>query len=109
MKQIGLFADIDLVHHPGLVLLLRDGEEKEDLLKLSKEDILLRWINYQLGRSSYVGREINNFGTDISDCVAYTHLLKQISPADHAPSLSLAPLKVKVFKLFLSYFVFSSN
>ena len=59
--QIGLFSEINLAHHPGLVLLLRDGETKEDLLKLTKEELLLRWMNYHLEKSAYPGKEVKNF------------------------------------------------
>ena len=40
--QIGLLSDIDLMHHPELIALLKDGETAEDLLKLGPEAILLR-------------------------------------------------------------------
>ena len=43
-----LFRNINLEHVPGLMALLRDGETIEDLLKMSPEEILLRWVNYQL-------------------------------------------------------------
>ena len=33
---------------PGLVNLLREGETLADLMKLGPEEILLRWVNYQL-------------------------------------------------------------
>ena len=39
---------ITISNVPGLVNLLRDGEKLEDLLKLSPEQILLRWVNHQL-------------------------------------------------------------
>lgn len=90
--QIGLFSEINLTHHPGLVLLLRDGESKEDLLKLTKEELLLRWMNYHLARSGYTGREVKNFSGDIKDSIAYTYLLKQISPANQQPAVTLGPL-----------------
>lgn len=92
--QIGLFSEINLTHHPGLVLLLRDGETKEDLLKLTKEELLLRWVNYHLVRSGYSGREIKNFSGDIKDSTAYTYLLKQICPANYQPTVTLGPLNV---------------
>jgi hypothetical protein len=81
-----------LAHHPGLVLLLKDGESKEDLLKLTKEELLLRWFNYHLTRSAYSGREVKNFSGDIKDSIAYTYLLKQIAPANFQPPVSLNPL-----------------
>ena len=60
-----LTSVINLKHVPGLVLLLRDGETAEDLLKLSPEELLLRWFNYQLQRSSYKGKVVSNFSGDI--------------------------------------------
>lgn len=90
--QIGLFSEINLAHHPGLVLLLRDGETKEDLLKLTKEELLLRWMNYHLDRSDYKGKEIKNFSSDIKDSIPYTYLLKQISPGNLSPPVNLGPL-----------------
>lgn len=92
--QIGLFADINLAAHPGLLRTLSDEETQDDLLRSSKEEILLRWFNYQLGKSNYTGKEITNFSDDIKDSVAYIHLLSQIAPADQEEPLSVAPLKV---------------
>ncbi|KAL8618904.1 hypothetical protein ACOMHN_020323 [Nucella lapillus] len=89
--RIGLLSDINLAHHPGLVALLREGETIEDLIRLSPEEILLRWVNYHLERAG-VDRRINNFGEDISDSEAYTYLLHQISPADKG--VTLGPLSV---------------
>ncbi len=82
--------------HPGLVVLLREGETSEDLLKLTKEELLLRWINYHLSRSNYKGNEIKNFGGDIKDSIAYIYLLHQIAPknGDTAP-VTLTALNVK--------------
>jgi len=79
--QIGLLSDINLQNHPGLVALLEEGETLEDLMKLSPEEILIRWVNYHLKRSN-CGRQITNFTTDIKDSVAYIHLLHQIAPPD---------------------------
>ncbi len=90
-----MFSEINLQHHPGLVLLLKDGETKEDLLKLTKEELLLRWVNYHLARSAYSGREVKNFSSDIKDSIAYTYLLKQIAPVNHIPQVTLGPLNVR--------------
>ncbi|XP_022901244.1 plastin-2 isoform X1 [Onthophagus taurus] len=79
--RIGLFNQITLDQCPGLTLLLTDEEKIEDLLKLSPESILLRWVNYHLERAG-VNRRINNFQGDISDSEIYTHLLKQIAPTE---------------------------
>lgn len=79
--RIGLFNQITLEHCPGLTALLTDEERIEDLLKLSPEAILLRWVNYQLEKSG-TNRRIANFQGDIADSEVYTYLLKQIAPHD---------------------------
>uniref|UniRef100_A0A4W3HQS9 Plastin-3 n=1 Tax=Callorhinchus milii TaxID=7868 RepID=A0A4W3HQS9_CALMI len=78
--KIGLFADIELSRNEALVALLRDGESLEDLLKLSPEELLLRWANYHLENAG--AQKINNFSSDIKvlDSRAYFHLLNQIAP-----------------------------
>ncbi|KAM9788538.1 plastin-3-like [Neosynchiropus ocellatus] len=85
--KIGLFADIELSRNEALAALLRDGETLEDLMKLSPEELLLRWVNYHLKNAGH--STISNFSTDIkvpialdpgSDSKAYIHLLHQIAP-----------------------------
>uniref|UniRef100_A0A8D3BS11 Plastin-3 n=1 Tax=Scophthalmus maximus TaxID=52904 RepID=A0A8D3BS11_SCOMX len=76
--KIGLFADIELSRNEALAALLRDGETLEDLMKLSPEELLLRWANFHLENAGQP--KINNFSSDIKDSKAYFHLLNQISP-----------------------------
>ena len=52
-KMIMTISTLDLIitidsQVPGLVNLLREGETLADLMKLGPEEILLRWVNYQL-------------------------------------------------------------
>ncbi|XP_071440139.1 plastin-2 isoform X1 [Hetaerina americana] len=79
--RIGLFNQITLENCPGLTTLLNTGEQIEDLMKLSPEAILLRWVNHHLERAG-VHRRCNNFQSDIQDSEIYTYLMKQIAPAD---------------------------
>ncbi|MCL4144989.1 UNVERIFIED_CONTAM: hypothetical protein GTU68_061355 [Idotea baltica] len=79
--RIGLFNQITLEHCPGLANLLQDGEKIEELMKLSPEAILLRWVNHHLERAG-VNRKCTNFTQDVKDSEIYTHLLKQIAPND---------------------------
>uniref|UniRef100_UPI00358E7C9E plastin-2-like isoform X2 n=1 Tax=Myxine glutinosa TaxID=7769 RepID=UPI00358E7C9E len=79
--KLGLFADINLSENEALVALLMEGERLEDLMKLSPEDLLIRWVNYHLRNSGEAG--IGNFTTDIQDSRAYFHLLKEIAPRGH--------------------------
>ncbi|XP_057708980.1 plastin-2 [Corythoichthys intestinalis] len=76
--KIGLFADIELSRNEALIALLREGESLEDLMKLSPEELLLRWANFHL-EGAKVPR-INNFSSDIKDSRAYFNLLHQVAP-----------------------------
>jgi len=78
--RIGLLSSISLQNHPELFRLLEEGEEIGELLKLSPEQILLRWVNYHLKNAGHPKR-IKNFGGDIKDSEAYTILLNQLSPS----------------------------
>ncbi|KAI8425670.1 hypothetical protein MSG28_011481 [Choristoneura fumiferana] len=79
--RIGLFNQITLEHCPGLTELLNDEERIEDLMALSPEAILLRWVNHQL-QSAGVTRRCTNFQQDVADSEIYSYLLKQIAPQD---------------------------
>ncbi|XP_046695840.1 plastin-2 isoform X1 [Silurus meridionalis] len=61
--KIGLLADIEITRNEALIALLRDGESLEDLMKLSPEELLLRWANYHLEQAG--SPKINNFSSDI--------------------------------------------
>lgn len=61
-------------------------ERIEDLLALSPEAILLRWVNHQL-QSAGVTRRCTNFQQDVADSEIYSYLLKQIAPDDSGVSL----------------------
>ncbi|KAM8857077.1 plastin-2 [Synchiropus picturatus] len=76
--KIGLFADIELSRNEALIALLRDSESLEDLMKLSPEELLLRWANFHLEEAGC--SKINNFSSDIKDSRAYYNLLNQVAP-----------------------------
>ncbi|XP_056152436.1 plastin-3-like [Lampris incognitus] len=76
--KIGLFADIELSRNEALAALLREGESLEELMKLSPEELLLRWANFHLTNAGMA--PINNLSSDIKDSRAYFHLLHQIAP-----------------------------
>ena len=80
---------INLKLRPELVRLLQEGETLEQLQKLPPEEILLRWVNYQLNEAGYTKRKMTNFSGDVKDSEIYTILLNQISP-EHV--CSKAPL-----------------
>ncbi|XP_013910314.1 PREDICTED: plastin-1 [Thamnophis sirtalis] len=76
--KVGLFSDIEISRNEALIGLLSDEEELEQLIKLSPEELLLRWVNYHLNNAGW--KKISNFGQDIKDSKAYYHLLNQIAP-----------------------------
>lgn len=84
----GLLAKVDLKYHPELYRLCEDGETIEDLLRLTPDQILLRWFNYHL-KAAGSQRRVNNFSRDVSDGISYTYLLHQLDKE----KCSLAPLR----------------
>jgi len=74
-----LFKSISISQVPGLVNLLREGEEIGELMKLSPEQLLLRWVNHQLEKAG-CSRLIKNFSEDIKDSEIYTELIAQVAP-----------------------------
>jgi plastin-1 len=103
----GLLAQVDIKIHPELYRLCEDGETIDDLLRLTPDQILLRWFNYHLkaagwkrryARHSYLlipshsrSIRVNNFSRDVSDGENYTVLLNQLKP----DQCSLVPLQTK--------------
>ena len=80
--KIGLFSKINnVVQCPGLTALLTEDDGVEDLVKMSPEDVLLRWINHQLEKAG-IDRRCTNLSSDLADSEVYTYLLKQVAPID---------------------------
>ncbi|CCM00796.1 uncharacterized protein FIBRA_02838 [Fibroporia radiculosa] len=86
----GLLAQVDIKIHPELYRLCEEGETIEDLLRLTPDQILLRWFNYHLKQAGWK-RRVNNFSRDVSDGENYTVLLNQLKPEQ----CSLSPLQTR--------------
>ena len=56
---------------------MNPGEQLSDLLKLSPEQLLLRWFNYHLKQAGY-DKPITNFSGDVKDSEKYIILLNQL-------------------------------
>ena len=76
--KLVVLCNIQLKHHPELIRLLNPGEQLSDLLKLSPEQLLLRWFNYHLKAAGYE-KKITNFSGDVKDSEKYTILLHQLN------------------------------
>ena len=61
-----------------MILLFNPGEQFSDLLKLSPEQLLLRWFNYHLQQAGY-DKKITNFSEDVKDSEKYAILLHQLN------------------------------
>ena len=86
----GLLNNVDIKIHPELYRLCEDDETIDDLLRLTPDQILLRWFNYHL-RAAGWHRTVRNFSKDVSDGENYTVLLNQLKPDE----CSRAPLQTK--------------
>lgn len=58
----------------------KDGEELKDILKLTPEVILIRWLNYHLKKAGQ-DKEVKNLGKDLSDSTVLFYVLNQLDAA----------------------------
>ncbi|KAG1330842.1 fimbrin-2 [Cocos nucifera] len=89
--KIQLLADVNLKKTPQLVELVDDSKDAEELMSLPPEKILLRWMNFQLKKSSFK-RLITNFSSDVKDGEAYACLLNVLAP-EHSSKPSAMTVK----------------
>ena len=73
-----LLNSINLKNYPELINVLNKNEEKTELLKLSPENMLLKWFNFHLKAAGY-DKSIINFSQDIKDSEKYIILLNQLN------------------------------
>lgn len=83
--KIQLLADLNLRKTPQLVELADDANDIEELMGLSPEKVLLKWMNFHLQRSGYE-KTITNFSSDLKDAKAYTYLLNVLAPENCDPA-----------------------
>ncbi|KAK4343542.1 hypothetical protein RND71_036636 [Anisodus tanguticus] len=85
--RIQLLADLNLRKTPQLVELVEDSKEVEELMSLSPEKVLLKWMNFHLKKAGYK-KEVTNFSSDLKDGEAYAHLLNTLAP-EHGTTSTL--------------------
>ncbi|MBA0728894.1 hypothetical protein Golax_023208, partial [Gossypium laxum] len=100
--RIQLLADLNLKKTPQLVELVDDSKDVEELMSLPPEKILLRWMNFQLKKSSYK-KIVTNFSTDVKDAEAYAHLLNVLAPEHGNPSTLAVKDPLQRAKLVLDH------
>jgi len=77
--KIQLLADLNFKKTPQLVELFDDSKDIDEVLSLSPEKMLLRWMNHHLKKAGYK-KTVNNFSSDVKDGEAYAYLLKALAP-----------------------------
>ena len=66
-----------MANNPFIIRLKNENEDINDLLKLTPDQLLLRWFNWHLKNAGH-DRTVTNFTSDIKDGENYTILLNQI-------------------------------
>ena len=62
----------------GFKVLLEAWETEEDFLRMTSEDILIRWVNYHLKQAGSA-RTVKNFASDLKDSEVYSILFSQVN------------------------------
>ncbi|CAD5188761.1 fimbrin-1-like isoform X1 [Musa acuminata AAA Group] len=83
--KIQLLADLNLKKTPQLVELIDDSQDAEELMGLSPEKMLLKWMNFHLKRAGYK-KTVTNFSSDLKDGEAYAYLLNVLAPEHCNPA-----------------------
>uniref|UniRef100_A0A5B7C3V0 Calponin-homology (CH) domain-containing protein n=1 Tax=Davidia involucrata TaxID=16924 RepID=A0A5B7C3V0_DAVIN len=83
--KIQLLADLNLKKTPQLVELVDDSNDVEELIGLSPERVLLKWMNFHLKKAGYK-KPVTNFSSDLKDGEAYAYLLNVLAPEHCTPA-----------------------
>ncbi|PWA72371.1 dystrophin [Artemisia annua] len=83
--KIQLLADLNLRKTPQLLELVDDDDDMEELVTLSPEKVLLKWMNFHLKNAGYT-KTVTNFSTDLTDGEAYAYLLNVLAPEHCNPA-----------------------
>ncbi|CAI9283494.1 unnamed protein product [Lactuca saligna] len=100
--KIQLLADLNLRKTPQLLELVDEDDDVEELITLSPEKILLKWMNFHLKKAGYT-KTVTNFSADIKDGEAYAYLLNVLAPEHSSPGAVVSNDPAERAKLVLEH------
>lgn len=83
--KIQLLSELNLRKTPQLVELADDANDIEELMGLSPEKVLLKWMNFHLQKAGYK-KILTNYSSDLKDGEAYAYLLNVLAPEHCDPA-----------------------
>lgn len=88
MKTISA-KSINIKDVPEIFRLLKEGEEVHDLKKLSADELLVRWINYHLGKLGKDEERVTNLGKDIKNSRALIYVMTRLDSSLNTDALAI--------------------
>ena len=92
ITRVYLFKEINLKKVPEIIVLAEPNEQLEDILKLSSEGIIVRWLNYHLKQAKQPPI-VKDLGADLKNCHTFMHVLSQLDPTFDKSILGEADVK----------------
>lgn len=78
VMRIYLLERISIKNNPGIILLAEEGESAKDIMQLSGEKILVRWIRYELVQAGQTIQVKEISGSEFKDLIVLCYVMSQI-------------------------------
>lgn len=77
IMRIYLLERVNIKTVPSIILLAEEGESAKDIMELSSERILVRWLRYMLKKA---GQEptVNEINSELKDLMVFSHVMTQL-------------------------------